>query len=168
MKKETRRVDVGMIELGGQVMVSDPCYNNGVWCQGVVENVLPGKYQCWYIESDEGNWGKRVAKLYAVHEDFPGAECDEETEFEVGVDSGQAGIYDKAYFDKTRRNEEWYEKVCHLTYQDVDDEGRRIRGGTLDGKCAVSSSGYGDGGYACFTSTNSDGEVVGIMIDYGL
>ncbi len=29
------------IELGDKVMVSDPCYDLDIWCQGVLENVKP-------------------------------------------------------------------------------------------------------------------------------
>ena len=32
------------IKLGNKVMVSDPCYGLDTWCQGVLENVLPGNY----------------------------------------------------------------------------------------------------------------------------
>ena len=32
------------IQLGEEVMVSDPCYSIGTWCQIKLSNVLPGFY----------------------------------------------------------------------------------------------------------------------------
>ena len=51
------------IQLGEKVMVSDPCYGLNTWCQGVLENVLPGDYRCNIEYSDEGDWGMRVSAI---------------------------------------------------------------------------------------------------------
>lgn len=149
-----------IIELGNKVRVSDPCYGTEVWCSGVLENVKEGAYNVEVMMSDEGMWGKRVKALAVIHTDYKGPlHFTERADFEVGVDSGQAGIYDEEYYNQYHTvddcDEDWYDAVCDLT----DPYG------TKDGKCVVSSSGFGDGGYDCFTIVEN-GEIVAIMILY--
>lgn len=113
--------NAGTITLGSKVIVSDPCYNLGTWCQGVLENVLPGEYNCSYnFDENEG----RVSYMYVSHNSL-----DEKTvrnivayteaeDFEVGVDSGMAGIYDYDYYaahHKDDLDKEWYAKVYEAT-----------------------------------------------------
>ena len=196
----------GFINLGAKVMVSDPCYGLNTWCQGVIENVLPGKYECKVGFNDEENWGIRVADIEVVHKDYLNKFLAYDVEdFDVGVDSGQAGIYDYEYYAKyhtdcnTRPHvdEEWYDRVFELTYVDeknpnyekfnydvsnkdyfekweeyMSDYKRSSRtishfdGGVIDGLGLVSSSGYGDGGYTCWTATDSNGKVIAIRVEF--
>jgi hypothetical protein len=89
------------------------------WCAGTLENVLPGKYQCFYQKVDTGDWGIRVASIEVRHEDYLDIEPIEVQDIDVGVDSGQAGIYDLDYFAKNREDKNgddaWYWKICDLT-----------------------------------------------------
>lgn len=39
-----------------------------------------------------------------------------------------------------------------------------LRAGTIDGKCLVSSSGYGDGLYSLYSARNEDGDIVGLKL----
>lgn len=199
----------GLIKLGDKVMVSDPCYGLNTWCQGIVENVLLGDYECKVGFSDEGDWGNRVADIEVIHKDYLDKFLDYSAEeFEVGVDSGQAGIFDYEYYKKyhTDRNEsehvddDWYDKVFTLTYVseknpnyerfnwDIDGEDyyetikrhkeyekdwnrsslylSHFDGNTIDGLGFVSSSGYGDGGYTCWTAKNDEGKVIAIRVEY--
>ena len=39
-----------------------------------------------------------------------------------------------------------------------------LRAGTIDGKCLVSSSGYGDGMYSLYAARNEDGAIVGLKL----
>ena len=201
----------GTITLGEKVMVSDPCYGLGTWCQGVLENVLPGVYDCNVEHSDEGDWGIRVSAIEVTHEScrgrFIALECED---FEVGVDSGQAGIFDYEYYakyhmDATERphvDDNWYDMVCDKTltyiqnpdyeefcyeltdgsveelkkrfdaffeYQDSIKSIKHISkcdGNITDGLGLVSSSGYGDGGYNCWTARNEDGKIVAIRVEF--
>lgn len=116
----------GTIILGNKVMVSDPCYGLNTWCQGVLKNVLPGEYECAVGFSNEGDWGTRVADIYVTHSDYTGKFLSYEAEeFEVGVDSGQAGIYDYEYYkkyhsdakDREHVNRRWYDTVCSKTHE---------------------------------------------------
>lgn len=144
------------IELGNQVVVSDPCYNLGTWCQGVLSNVKTGKWICDYERefNDEG----RVSRLIVRHLEHPNAEPTKLMEFEVGVDSGTAGIFDYEYYAQyhdPELDENWYEKyvVC-----EIDNPGY-----ITEGKGFWTESGYGDGGYNCYVS-EFNGEIVAIGI----
>lgn len=199
----------GTIHLGNKVMVSDPCYGLNTWCQGIIENVLPGNYDCNIEYKDKGDWGIRVSAIQATHVDYDACTLDEERElFEVGVDSGQAGIFDYDYYadyhsdqsEWPHVNEDWYDRCGELTYYreknpnyepfnwdkyrgcdfdvwhkalteyDNSDKScisfERLDGNTIDGLGIVSSSGWGDGGYSCFTRRNEDGKVVSIRVEF--
>lgn len=120
----------GTIKLGTKVMVSDPCYGLGTWCQGVLENVLPGQYDCKVEYSDEGTWGIRVSAIEVTHVDYNGKFLLLNLEdFEVGVDSGQAGIFDYEYYANYHMNaterphvdDDWYDRCCDLTHTRVEN-----------------------------------------------
>lgn len=120
------------IELGDKVMVSDPCYDLDIWCQGVLENVKPGT---WHTKAENLNvncWGNRCSTLIAWHEDVEEPNDFEETDIRVGVDSGQAGIYDYDHFahikDDEERDERWYDSIQTFAYkcQPVTPVGRYL------------------------------------------
>lgn len=197
----------GIITLGSKVMVSDPCYGLGTWCQGVLKNVLPGQYACKVEYSDEGDWGIRVSAIEVTHVDYKGKFLALNLEdFEVGVDSGQAGIFDYEYYakyhmDATERphvNDVWYDRCGDLTHVRVENPNyerfdwekhkndsdiydqleeyeasdKSVRyftkcdGNVIDGLGIVSSSGYGDGGYDCWTCRNEDGKIISIRVEF--
>jgi len=172
------------ITLESEVMVSDPCYSDETWCQVKLKDVLPGGYLTTVKKTNDTYWGNRCSVLLAVHENYvedtltwrnyPG---------EVGVDSGQAGIFsmssyknddiassitspDKTYDGrpftlgvKDRPGDEWYEKMCQFTLS-PESWGSYDTG-------VVSSSGIGDGGYRCLVAKHK-GKIVGIVIDFGM
>lgn len=161
-----------IIKLGSKVVVSDPCYKLGTWCAGVLENVLPGEYNCDIRIKDTGNWGNRVSHLFVVHKDYNINinNINEEQEFEVGVDSGTAGVFDYDYYAKYHTTENtddnWYKhRICNAFYPSFDSSTWNKYVLTHD-KGFVSQSGYGDGGYTCYVKRNSDGQIIAIMIKY--
>lgn len=157
-------ISLGSIELKDQVVVSDPCYDLGTWCQGIV-GIKPGKYDAYAIITDEGSWGQRVAELVVLLSNAKINGFNEELDFEVGVDSGQAGIFNLDYYKEKQpdneweKDDSWYRRVCDITCSDEDC-------GTIDNEGVVSSSGYGDGGYVCYAAYNEDNEIVGLRIDF--
>lgn len=199
-----------IIKLGNKVMVSDPCYGLGTWCQGVLENVLPGNYKCSVEYSDEGDWGERVAAIEVRHKDYSDFIPMDMEEFEVGVDSGQAGIFDYDYYAKYHDgydvrphvNDDWYGRVCNLTYEkkentnykpfdmnydglSVEDVLKKMKefeayresdesckyigcltANQIDGLGFVSSSGFGDGCYTCWTAREESGYIVAIRVEF--
>lgn len=166
------------IQLSNEVMVSDPCYEVPTWCQHKLTNVLPGEYFTNVIKSDEGNWGTRIGALVAIHRDYieDPLSFREVKSADIGVDSGQAGIFsmetyrkdeifmnEVSEFNKSYQGwkddggEQWYGHMCDRT---LGDEGW----GVYD-RGVVSSSGYGDGSYELSVAKHK-GKIVGIAINY--
>jgi hypothetical protein len=139
---------VGTFEVkSGTMMVSDPCYELGTWCQGKLPNVKLGTWEASISRRDG-----RVAELCVSAVGSPiGRE--ERATFEVGVDSGQAGFWDLAEFrggqGEADEKGTFYGDACAAT-----DEYAGIMPGGV-----VSSSGYGDGGYVCWFSRDQDGQI---------
>lgn len=105
----------------GELMVSDPCYERGAWCHGVVQNVVNGKWSA-HMETlnnkQTNGWGERVSELVAVLNEegryyLPHLQW-EKVGFEVGVDSGQAGIFCNEAYQKPLT--EPYLQVGNLEY----------------------------------------------------
>lgn len=157
------------ITLGNKVVVSDPCYELDTWCAGQLENVLPGEYNCDICKT-ETDWGNRVSHLYAVHSDYnvQPDEITEEQNFEVGVDSGTAGIFDYEYYAQYHTghtDDTWYDhKICNAFYPNRCEMGIDII--KTHNKGVASNTGYGDGTYICYVKRNDEGQIIAILIEY--
>lgn len=160
---------IDIITLSDKVVVIDPCYDMGdLECGAELQNVLPGTWVCGvdYYDRWEGKPG-HVESLYGYNIDTPDIDFSLDNLECVaccGVDSGQLGIFDDAYFKRSveidpKRNGDWYREVCKTTLTE-------LRAGAKDGACYVSSSGYGDGGYAVHVARNEDGQIIGIRIPF--
>jgi hypothetical protein len=175
------------ITLSNKVIVSDPCYTRGIWCTGTFDNVKPGKYIPYLIYgSEEGSRDDtRVYELAVVHESadpiFPAQWT--EADFEVGVDSGQAGVFCDSLYPVGENNGEYeepnsfYGACCNATlgegYRMINDwfahgkTGPRpewSQGDSVFDKGFVSCSGYGDGGYSCFFAVDDEDQIIAIKI----
>lgn len=170
-----------IINLGTEVYVTDPCYTVPTWCQAKLENVLPGDYIATVLFDERGGTG-RNAELYVVHKDYQNV-----TKYgpdglkwdwygDIGVDSGQAGIFDAASYrddaavvrmvlphsefvlpgDK-QPGDEWYTAMCKYTLNTEENWGAYERG-------VVSCSGYGDGIYPLFAAENEEGKIVAMQV----
>ena len=166
------------INLTEEVIVSDPCYTIPTWCQIVLKNVLPGPYKTFVDKSDSFGWGMRCHRLGVVHTEYATKKLSWRViPGEVGVDSGQAGIFcmtgyrndelaesittpdTKFTIGRDGEGDAWYEKMCQFTL------GENQWGSYDTG--VVSSSGIGDGGYDCLVAKHK-GKIVGICINFGL
>ena len=162
------------IKLNSKVVVSDPCYTIGTWCQHKLTDVLPGEYHVDVQKSDEGGWGNRVSSLTVTHKDYVGKQLRYQEHGDIGVDSGQAGIFcessyrnDDIEIDTPEHDftlpfsddsgDRWYEKMCKFTLSGLG------WGSYETG--VVTSSGYGDGGYP-LEIIEEDGKIVGMRITY--
>ena len=159
--------EVGTILLNKNVYVTDPCYNTTTWCQKLLDNVSPGRYKCFVIVSDEGDWGHRVSELHVVKEETFGKYKEledipykaEPLNCTIGVDSGQCGVFDAEYYEKYQPDDDydnpdsWYRKICELTYN----------AGTIDNLGVATASGYGDGSYPLYVAEENN-EVVAIKV----
>jgi hypothetical protein len=175
----------------GILRVTDPCYQRGTWCCGQIE-VEPGTH--WNVFASRYNdpmgWGNRVASLLIVRSDREVARhpwfvaLPQECDFEVGVDSGQAGFFDDGSYPHGETGEyadldTFYGKACAATHEElppvkVKDEayskllGRdffrieqrsRMSAGMVGDTGAVAASGYGDGSYTCYVWRDSTGRI---------
>lgn len=61
MKKD--KFNLGTIELGSEVIVSDPCYSLGTWCQGHLTDVKAGKYNAFMNKASFNDWVRRGATV---------------------------------------------------------------------------------------------------------
>lgn len=175
--EEITAIPLGTIKLNKKVIAGDPCYSAN--SMSIIKNALPGIYHAYIRKAG------RVSRLITIHEKYInniaiGAESLGELDsflrsknlyyFEdtIGVDSGQAGIYDYDYFRKNEKQRDyndttsWYRRVCELKTQNT-------HAGTMDSRCAVSQSGWGDGEYALSVYRKQDTmEAVAFVIDYGI
>jgi hypothetical protein len=169
------------ITLGKKVMVSDPTYSVPTWCQIKLDNVKPGNYYVFCKKVDTGGWGVRNSMLTAIHEDhIEDTKLNWKKHFgEVGVDSGQAGIFSMETYrvdglemvvpDKTYDGSEfflpgdnlpgddWYLKMCKITLSE--------RGWGSYSNGVVCRSGFGDGGYDLWTAKKGR-SIVALAVDF--
>ena len=169
MKKkiQKKRYELGEIKLGESVYVSDPCYSIGTWCQALLVGVVPGYYRA-FINKAETDWYERITDLWVVNDEEildNGAKFPTELVegHHMGVDSGMCGIFDESYYKHFHTSEwldrNWYDKVCNMT-ANVNC------GSTMDGVCAFSATGFGDGAYELYIKKNSEGKIVAIGIQF--
>ena len=173
------------IKLRQSVIVSDPCYTLGTWCQAKIDNVRSGNFNVFCKKFEA--WGLRPSLLLAVHEDYMGKELFfKEYDGEIGVDSGQAGIFSAENFrknpdiitkvptvgydgkdlswldalskDDNSEEEQWYIKISKLTLTEKQ--------WGLFPTGVVSRSGLGDGGYTLYLAEDEEQNVVGLCLDY--
>lgn len=136
------------------VDVTDPCYNANVWCRSTIKNMAAGRYACYAVVSDEGDWGQRVARARIVFDNDSIAAKETQKRIqtgrswrgitEIGVDAGLAGFFaNKPDFN----DEQWSELCSWMFKQDKRAYLKRMDNGT-DG--FWTESGYGDGGYPVY------------------
>ena len=174
------RIDRELIEKGiigefacvsGKLRITDPCYDTSVWCSGELDDVKTGRWYAKIEKCNLGKWGSRIQSITAFHSTYDNNDATPIiANFEVGVDSGQAGIFDSRYYqdasvfeneideDTDDKNEKWYNRVSARTLSDE-------RAGVIP-YGAVSSSGFGDGSYTCRYIQDENGEVVWVSIEF--
>lgn len=164
-------INLGNFEVtSGKLIVSDPCYelNENTPIMGVLDHVLNGIWTGQVEKLEVREWGEVCSKLMACHHSFV-----EQTDtlhwvkcnFIVGVDSGQAGIFDFHKYripDSNTQGEDsdvdsdWYLTCCDITESAYE-------AGIMDGG-VVSHSGMGDGGYGAYYAINDQNQIIGVKI----
>lgn len=138
---------LGTITLTDKTDVTDPCYDQDVWCRMNNVKTVPGRYDC-YVERLEGD--DTVAACIVVHE---GNSVPKDNRWRllgtIGVDAGMAGFFvNKPDF----ADGEWKEYVDKVIAADKKlDKGDPDRDGyiipTKNGDAFFTTSGWGDGAY---------------------
>ncbi|WP_106768784.1 DUF4241 domain-containing protein [Paenibacillus faecalis] len=163
-------IQLGKFEVeSGRLVVADPCYElNTSIIMGVLETVLNGTWLGEVEKVEVRDWGEANAKLTACHHSVAERETYLEwikCPFIVGVDSGQAGIFDiqkyripdtDASQESPNSDPQWYDTCC-----DITESGEEA--GVLDGG-VVSRSGMGDGTYGVYKAVNAQDQVIGVKI----
>lgn len=161
--------------VSGKLIVSDPCYGEGTWCQKEVENVKNGIWVCEVERMEDDVFGDRICKLVARYKDYTDSlfVLNEEYIDTLCVDSGQMGVFDKQFY----RNDAQFEEgiTPKNDFGDEDSNSRLFYGfccdatlsnesyGVLPYGC-VSSSGFGDGCYDGTVYRNDDDEAIAVEI----
>lgn len=141
-------------------------------------------------DAKNGIFYRRVGGLFAVHGlyvDEPRFSNDNiintfktqsvRSDIHVGVDSGQAGIFDLEAFKSVEsgtkdlpesKHEQFYSACCNWTGSSDSDPIMVTIGNDSLSMGINSSSGFGDGGYSAYCISDDEGKVIAIAIDYML
>ncbi|MEF3354954.1 DUF4241 domain-containing protein [Paenibacillus sp. GYB006] len=164
-------IQLGNFEVNsGQLVVADPCYelDTNTVIMGVLELAANGTWNTEVEKVEIPDWGEANAKLTAYHQSVAeqGASLEWiKCPFVVGVDSGQAGIFDRNQYRVSEvsnldgnadTDSEWYLACCDIT--DNGEEAGILTGGV------VSRTGMGDGAYGVYKALNGQSQVVGVKI----
>ena len=148
----------------GKICVSDPCYDKGTRCAAWDLDAQRGLWNCEVIKEYFGTFGEKVKELICIVEDYDQKNTKwKKLEYDIGVDSGQCGIfdYDKYPDGSTGKYEDlnsFYGKCCKITLNDKEPYGVLDFG-------VVSSSGFGDGSYDLYVLYDDNEEnLVGVRV----
>jgi len=163
---DTTIKELGAVEFAGKVVVSDPRYDRDARYVQTGFPVLPGRYHVYAVHIHIEDVDTCVASLLFRHED-----CDQipfrgwkDIDAEIGVDSGQCGIFDDSIFPQVTdqaAQESFYKECWNIT--SFDDQAGIMQ----SGKGAVSCSGYGYGSYN-LSVIEHNGTNAALLLDYNL
>lgn len=137
----------GSMTINSRLDITDPCYDEDVWCRINNFPIPAGEYECYVLTADDvetHGWGNRIARIGISSED-------EVDHFErigmIGVDSGMAGFF-----------------TCdnRLRFEDAIGDDDRVY--AYD-DAFFSESGYGDGCYDVYAGYK-DGKLVELYIKF--
>lgn len=160
--------------VSGKVRVTDPCYDTTTWCSTELKKVKNGKWNASTLKSDEDDWGIRCAELQVWHSDYNKHDVVNLSmklvDADIGVDSGQAGIFDSKFFKDNKLAKKEYDKTGAKPFMEDDlwyslscDQTLAEEQWGIVPYGVVSTSGFGDGSYRAYV-TEKEGEVVAIKI----
>ena len=145
MKKLKKQVRGTFTFDKGIVSVTDPCYNDDIWCRMNNVKIIPGKYNCIsYID----NLSKRtfICQICLQGHNSPQQYSKKECIGSIGVDAGIAGFYqDKPNYSE----EEWYDFCEAIKTNNFDY--------LINEHGFCTSSGYGDGSYDVYAYRCKEG-----------
>jgi len=175
--KGGKTVPLGSFQVvSDELLAADPAYakslsdNAGLLAR--VTKVTKGEWKAEALMFTAAPKDERCAELLSFHvsHSHPGNCNWKSQEGVVGVDSGQAGVFDpkhagdhsvvpKDYRWKDEMidpDDRWYSLCCDFTLS--------AKGAGVIPYGAVASSGWGDGGYSCFTCESEAGRVQGLRL----
>lgn len=157
-----------VVQLENYVDITDPCYDNDVWCRVTVP-CKAGEYICYFEKKEDEIFEdcERIAKCAIIHSDYNDGLTQNPIDlhfvkndnldvksYEIGVDAGLAGFFNnKPDFD----DDEWSEfcdKICNFKAAIFEKDER---------SGFFTESGYGDGGYKVTCLFEGDRFVAGVI-----
>lgn len=150
MKKKFEKVGVLNLE-GGKIDITDPCYDNDVWCRINNVNVKPGKYNC-YVKKDNSYRHQMIQEIRIVRQGSSKFANNWKIHGWIGVDAGLAGFFISP--KKNYSDEEW-KKFC----DSLKDDDYFVREYGF-----FSYSGFGDGEYDVKIAKDDDDNIIAVRI----
>lgn len=151
----------------GCINITDPCYSIDTWCAAFKLPAKNGTWKASVVISDEGEWGQRVATLFAHHTDHHLDGDRKVLKADIGVDSGQCGIFDDGVYPQGKDTGDYddeksfYKQCCNMTLPQSNPE--HLQWGVVKGG-VVSSSGLGDGSYVAYVEKDDEGKIIAVEI----
>lgn len=155
------------VEEDGTIQVTDPCYDEDVWCRVELKNALPGWYDATVGYAQDGC----ISSLTVTHQGGYSNYPLNTPEHSIGVDAALAGFYShKPNIDK---QEDWQKLVDQLYGPGWETRGPvvkvhihadREKNFGLSG--ITVNSGYGDGAYPVYVAKNSANQIVRARIRF--
>lgn len=162
-----KRIYIGTITFTKETLsVTDPCYNEDVWCRLDSVQIFPGTYDCYCykpVKKDGTLEENRPMIAQIVLQDgFTEDKINEKESWrfigEIGVDAGLAGFFqNKPDF----KDEEWFNFCDNLWKEDGEEKDETVKYAYFyeendkSAKGFFTSSGYGDGGYPVYAIYDS-------------
>lgn len=146
-----RRKTIGYKTFGDCIDVTDPCYDDDVWCRLNNLHIKPGNYKCLvWMNTDKGEYdGKpytdtRVGIIGIYLDGVIPTQKDFTEVGSIGVDAGLAGFFE----NKPNYSDSEWSNFC-----DALKDGNRA---WITDAGFFSESGYGDGCYGVYTKATDD------------
>ncbi|GGE73696.1 SMI1/KNR4 family protein [Priestia taiwanensis] len=169
---KTKTVGIFKVE-SGKLIVTDPCYkvDEQEEVQIILSNVKSGNWTASISYNNE----EIVKSVLAFYGEKKTRGKWNDCDTLIGVDSGQAGIFDFILFGRDDAIQYEVENIYDIKIDEVgikyfvacsDTAASDAQGGVVPGG-VVSMSGYGDGMYEVKVKYNTSKEIVGVMIDFG-
>lgn len=151
---------IGTLVLDDKVDITDPCYDKTTWCR-ITSDCKPGKYTGYVEISDEGAWGKRIASISIYKDDNKVSPYSMEFIGTIGVDAGLAGFFN----NKPDYDDNWMEFLVESGVFKSKDEYNNDKDYYSISYGLFSRSGYGDGGYNVYATSERDAFRIEFIID---
>ena len=141
----------GIITIPYGIDITDPCYDEDVWCRINNFPISAGVDECYTVVADDSEtdgFGKRISKIGIRRTDHKARSYSRVGM--IGVDSGMAG-----FFNCDNRK----------VFEEILEEHGSVRDVYLKENAFFSSSGYGDGSYDVYAGYEN-GNIVETYIEF--
>lgn len=148
-----------------KIDVTDPCYDQDVWCRASLD-IEPGEYEYQAIIRNCGDWGNRVASLKLFKPNASGVVARTlKVAATIGVDAGLAGFFE----NKPDYTDEQWSAICDFLFTE-EKRGPTVEKACLDNPFACEgicvASGYGDGEYNVYVLVDGNNNPCGYEIKF--